>query len=333
MDWIKKIKDVKEFQKYMTTADVAKESFQFKRLWHELHNLELGSDKILYRKGDENNQVILPSRLIPLVFKELHVDMGHLGYNQTLELIKEHFFWPKMYDDVKYFVTRICKCIKDKTPDTLPQAPLKTITSSSPMELIGLDFLHLDIRTCGFQYLLVITDHFARHTQVYPTRNKEAKTAATKLFNDCILRFGTPGKILHDQGREFENKLFTHLTNLCNIKRLRTTPYHPQRNDQVERMNRSITVMLKTLEETQKKSCREHVLKLVYAYNCTKYSTAGYAPYFLLFERKLRIPTDLILEPTHKTTQQTHSTFADDWRNQMNQAYKDSINKFILQEA
>ena len=104
--------------------------------------------------------------------------------------------------------------------------PLKTITSSSPMELIGLNFLHLDTCTGGCQYLLVITDHFTRYTQAYPTRNKEAKTAATRMFNDCILRFGTPGKILHNQGREFENKLFIHLSKFCNIKRLHTTPYH-----------------------------------------------------------------------------------------------------------
>ena len=94
-DWIKKLKDGKEFQKNITTADVAKESFMFKRLWHELPNLELRSDKILHRKGDENNQVILPNRTKPLVFKELHSDLGHLGYDQTLELIKERFFWPK----------------------------------------------------------------------------------------------------------------------------------------------------------------------------------------------------------------------------------------------
>ena len=246
--------------------------------------------------------------------------MGDLGYDGTLELIKERFFGPKMYDDVKYFVTKICKCIKDKTPNTLPQAPLKTITSSSPMGLIGLDCLHLDTCTGGFQYLLVITDHFTRYTQVYPTRNKEAKTAATKLFNDYILRFGTPGKILHDQGRQFENKLFTHLSKLYNIKRLRTTPYHSQCNGQVERMNRSITEMLKTLEETEKKSWKDHVQKLVYAYNCTRHSTTGYEPYFLLFGRKPRLPVDLILKPTHKATQQTHSKFVDDWRNQMSQA-------------
>ena len=102
----------------------------------------------------------------PLVFKELHVVMGYLGYERTLELIKEHFFWPNIYDDVKYLVTRICKCIKYKTSNTLPQAPLKTITSSSPMKLIKLDFLHLDTCTGGFQYLLVITDHFTRYPQV-----------------------------------------------------------------------------------------------------------------------------------------------------------------------
>ena len=53
-----------------------------------------------------------------------------------------------------------------------------------------------------------------------PHRNKEVKTEANKLFNDYILRFGTPGKILHGQGRESENKLFAHFSKLCNIKQL-----------------------------------------------------------------------------------------------------------------
>ena len=46
--------------------------------------------------------------------------MGHLEYDRTLELIKERFFRPKIYDDFKYFVTKICKCIKYKTQHTLP---------------------------------------------------------------------------------------------------------------------------------------------------------------------------------------------------------------------
>ena len=71
----------------MTAADVTKKSLQFKRLCRELPNLELNSDKMCHRKGDESNQMILSSTLKPLVFKELCVDMGHLGYDRTLELI------------------------------------------------------------------------------------------------------------------------------------------------------------------------------------------------------------------------------------------------------
>ena len=188
------------------------------------------------------------------------------------------------------------------------------------MELIGLNFLHIDTRTGGFQQLLIITDHFT--DQIYHARNKEAKRAATKLFTDYILIFGTPGKILHDQGRESENKSLTHLSKLCNVKILRITSYHSYCNGQVKKMNRFIIAMLKTLDEPEKKSWKDHFQKLVNTYNCTMYSTTRYAPYFLLFGRKPRLQLDLILEPMNKTTQQTHFMFVDYWRNQMSQAYK-----------
>ena len=175
-----------------------------------------------------------------------------------------------MNNEVKSFVGKICKYVKNKRPVRLQQAPQNSITSSAPMELVGLDFLHLDTCVGGFQYLLVIKDHFTQYTQLYPTRNKEAKTAAEKLFNDYVLRFGMPGKIIHDQGREFENKLLQQLSKSCNIKRLRTTSYHPQCNGQVERMNQSVISILKALENTEKKSWKNHINKLVHAYNCTK---------------------------------------------------------------
>ena len=137
----------------------------------------VGSNNILYRKikGKEDKQVVLPSRLKPLVYKELHVNMGHLEYERALELIRERFYWPQMNDEVKHFVGKVCKRVKDKRPVRLPQAPQKSITFSTPMELVGLDFLHLDICVGRFKYLLVITGHFTWYTQVYPTVIKKPK--------------------------------------------------------------------------------------------------------------------------------------------------------------
>ena len=90
--------------------------------------------------------------------------------------------------------------------------------------------------------------------------------------------------------------------------------------------------MLKNPEETQRKSWKDHVQKLVYAYNCTKHSTKGYAPYLLLFGRKSRLPIDFILERTYKTTQQMIGEIR--WAYKiLQESIQDKINKFMLQEA
>ena len=156
--------------------------------------------------------------------------------------------------------------------------------------------MHLEKFSGGFEYILLITDHFTRYTQAYPTHNKTAKTAATHLYNDFILRFGILSQLLHDQGGEFENALFKYLANLLGIQNLRTTPYHPETNGLTERMNQTVLAMLRTLPEKYKTSWKDHVNKVIHAYNCTKHSSTEFSAYYLIFGRKPRLPVDIILQ-------------------------------------
>ncbi|KAL1138911.1 hypothetical protein AAG570_008973 [Ranatra chinensis] len=48
----------------------------------------------------------------------------------------------------------------------------------------------------------------------------------------------------YHQGRQFESQLFTRLTIVLGIQRLRTTAYHPQANGVVERWHRSLKAAL-----------------------------------------------------------------------------------------
>lgn len=296
-----------------------------KILLRDRKKLLIDSDGVLRRKVYAEPpvvQLVLPQKYHRRVYYELHEQMGHLGVERVGTLAKARFYWPFMEDDIREFVMKKCSCVKDKRPYTQQKAPLQPIKTSAPFEMVSIDYLHLEKSKGGYEYILVVMDHFTRFAQAYPTRNKSGKTAAEKMFNEFFMRFGFPHRLHHDQGREFENQLFYHLEKFCEIKHSRTTPYHPQGNGQVERFNRTLLGMLKTLCKDQKSDWKSHLNKVVHAYNCTKHDTTGFAPFYMLFGRSPRLPVDLVFGLSETDDQLTHRGYVAKWRAGLQQAFE-----------
>ena len=65
--------------------------------------------------------------------------------------------------------------------------------------------------------------------------------------------------------------------------------------------------------------------KVTHAYNCTKESSTGYSPFFLLYGRHPRLTIDLIFEteqPQILTKRRVHSDFVKRWKAAMKEAYQ-----------
>lgn len=94
------------------------------------------------------------------------------------------------------------------------RAPLVSITTSQPLELVCIDFLTLKQSRGGHQHKLVVTDHFTRYALAYSTRNQTAKTTAEVLFHQFIVHYGIPKRMHSDQGANFEENLIQQLKHL-----------------------------------------------------------------------------------------------------------------------
>ena len=258
------------------------------RQWNKLAVI----DGVLVRRLSDRTQVVLPEDLHSLVYTELHQKMGHLGHERVLDLARRRFFWPHMGADIDSFIKKRCSCVITKKPNTLECAPLVPICATRPFEMVSIDYVKLDKCKGGFEYILTVVDHFTRFAQAYPTRKNNGRSAADKIFNQFILQFGYPDRIHHDQGREFNGKLFAQLHHLTGIKKSNTTPYHPEGDGQCERLNRTIINMLKSIPDQEKKNWKDHLAKLTFAYNSTVNKTTQFSPFFLLFGREPRLPID-----------------------------------------
>ncbi len=118
----------------------------------------------------------------------------------------------------------------------------------APLDRVALDIVGpLPETENGNNYIVVISDYFTKWVEAHALPDQTAITVADKLVNEFICRFGTPRQIHSDQGRNFESALFAELCQLLGSEKTRTVPYRPQSDGLVERFNRTLQQMLKTL--------------------------------------------------------------------------------------
>jgi hypothetical protein len=236
-----------------------------------------------------------------LLVREAHGGglMGHFGVKKTLDILHEHFFWPKMKKDVN----RICgRCItrRKAKSNVLPHGLYTPLpVPSEPWVDISMDFvLGLPRTKRGRDSIFVVVDRFSKMTHFIPChKTDDATNIADLFFREIVRLHGVPRSIVSDRDVKFLSYFWKVLWGKLGTKLLFSTTCHPQTDGQTEVVNRTLTQFLRTVVHKNLKTWEDCLPFIEFAYNRAMHSTTSYSPFEIVYGFNPLTPLDLMPLP------------------------------------
>ena len=203
-------------------------------------------DGILYWSFESSDgtkyslQMIIPKQLQEKVLSEVHRGKlsGHLGEAKTLREAREQFYWPGMSRSVSDWCRTYPSCAARKRTGRKRRGALQNMKTRYPLEIVAMDIVGpLPPSKSGNKYILVVSDYFTRWVEAFGIPNQEAVTVANCIVDSVFCRWGVPGQLHSDMGAQFESVIIKEISEILGINKTHTTPYHPQCDGLVERLN------------------------------------------------------------------------------------------------
>ncbi|XP_062705424.1 uncharacterized protein K02A2.6-like [Aedes albopictus] len=244
-------------------------------------------------RGD---RLIIPEKLQHRVIQCAHD--GHPGMSVMKRRLRQKVWWPKIDEQVE-------KCVKDCNACTIvsatgpPEPMLRSRMPTRAWSDVAIDFLG---PLPSGHNLLVMVDYFSRFAEVIVMKQITADLTIKALF-ETFSRFGIPEVMRSDNGPQFTSESLRKFCREYGIVQQKTTPYWPQANGEVERMNNTILKRLRISEELNSSDWKWDLRNFLLMYNSTPHSVTGVAPSALMFGRILRDKLPSVQESTDLLTE------------------------------
>ena len=123
-----------------------------------------------------------------MLLKAAHDKLGQKGVFSVKVRLKDHFWWPRMEDDIRWYIRscqecQLCQTTKIQIPPTVQ--PLAML-----FEKAYVDVMHMPYAD-GFQYIIQARNLLTSYPEFCILCNKTAKAMASFLFEIVFCRWGT----------------------------------------------------------------------------------------------------------------------------------------------
>jgi hypothetical protein len=221
----------------------------------KLHNVSSGKqnneglfidwkERIVVPEEDENLHLRLA------IVAHAGGNSGHVGISECLNLLQRVFSWKSMKADVVRIASNCLHCLPCRGGRRIPRPLGEQCHGEKANDCLHYDFLYMEElakhANHDFKWVLVMLDDFTGYVRLVPCSEPTAD-----IVVDSILQwradFGTPRKLVSDQGSYFKSKVVAELCRLTNISLHFVVSYVHYPNGTVEVMNRHIQDLMKSL--------------------------------------------------------------------------------------
>ncbi len=237
-------------------------------------------------------RLCIPEKYIPYVLHKYHEELvaGHQGLNQMYHTIRQHFWFPRMYDTIITYIKSCHRCQEAKEPAKLPIASFARI----PVNLHPFDQMSMDVKCMvksqsGFAKILVMNCLIMQYTEATPIKEMNAKEVIDLLLTKVFYHWGRPSLIVMDQDPSFMGHLVRMLVQ-CYQVQVQFMGVHNHGANPTEWYIQSMNnIFCKFLNEAGR-DWPVFLQPVVYAMNTSVCPRIGFSPYEMMLIRK---PPDL----------------------------------------
>ena len=234
--------------------------------------------------------LVIPKSWKYTILVEAHDKLGHQGNTYTYGLIKHHYYWKGMNKDIKKYIANCTLCHREKAK--VQEYPLQmTDIPDRPFDKITIGLV-MEYKTSnsGNKHILTIIDQLTGWPEAFPILDKSADTIVSTFINQYVTVYMCPRYILSDNGTEFKNNFMDQVLKQLGIKRIFSTPYHPQSNGKLEVFHKYLKPTLKKLCEKDPSNWDKYLNQVLASYKVTPNLATAETSLFLVYGRYPNLP-------------------------------------------
>ncbi|GJU72805.1 reverse transcriptase domain-containing protein [Tanacetum coccineum] len=150
------------------------------------------------------------------------------------------------------------------------------------------------------KFLIVAMDYFTKWIEAKAVATISGSQVKKFVWDNIVCRFGLPGEIVSDNGKQFSGDPFKDWCEKLNIVQRFASVKHPQSNGLVERANRSLGEGIKARLGEGNKNWLEELPHVLWAHRTMIKSSNDDTPFSLTYGTEAVIPAEIGM-PTYRT--------------------------------